>query len=230
MPVRTRVQAVDQIFKVLLDRTANPAAMSRQLASIAKTKAREAQAQNEKVTGQPSPYETIVDGRRGAQEESVLPEGRIIHEFSVGLKAEIIRNVYDMIQRHAPKLTGRYAQSVRIYADGAEVSDPSAAVNAEYVVLVSTVAYGRKIEKGQSPQAPAGVFHVAADEAAKRYGNVAAVKFTYASPTGGDTHLERWASGKDGGRLYRSTKKRKRNLSRQGDKDRRNPAVSIRFR
>lgn len=226
MGVRTRTTSIERTFKVLIDKRLDPEARSRRLAAVAREGLAAAQAQNAAVMGSVPAHETIVDGRPGAAEDSVAPDGIIVHEFTAALRAEVLRWLQATLRANAPALSGRFAESIAIYADGGMVDSPEAAAapEVEEVVFVSTVAYARKLEKGRSPQAPNGVFEAAAVMAARRFGNHAAFKFTFVAPLGGDTHLERWASGRSavGGR--------RRSPRRQALKDRRNPAIIVRWR
>lgn len=239
MVVRVRVGLISQTVRVAMERGLSAEAMSERLARVARRKAAEAAARNAAVMGRAVLYETVVDGVKGASEDAVKPDGVILHEFAGALWIEALRWMHEQIQAAAPVKSGRYRENIRIYADGAEVATVEAAAAATDVIFASTVAYARKIEGSKIPgypksplsaQAPDGVFHAVAFLAAGRFGNAAAIKFTLADPEGGSNHLEQWAAGKSGARFYRGTKKRRRNLSRQGTRDRRVPAIIVRRR
>ena len=90
---------------------------------------------------------------------------------------------------HSPRLTGHYASSHVLFADGAETSVNNPAPAEEYV-FVNTTPYARKLEgtKGRppsSPQAPDGVYQAVAT-LARKFSNVAKVTFSYRTVAGGE--------------------------------------------
>jgi hypothetical protein len=77
--------------------------------------------------------------------------------------------------------------------------------------------------------APNGVFQVVAEVASKRFSRMASIRFSFASPLGGGTHLEQWAGGtKQGSR--RVPRGSNRGEAARGDWNRRQPAIRIRLR
>ncbi len=225
--VRTRIDALDRDISLIIAEELSPEAQSRQVAAMARQLRDEAVATNRALTGEEPTWTTIVDGRAGATEDTVKVPGRIDYEFDAG--ADVVSYVVGLIVKTAPKLSGRYAKSVAIYADGVEVETAQAASDAEEIVVVSTVAYARKIESGRKGYAPGGVFEGAAAMAMSRYGNMASIKLTFASPLGGGTHLEAWAS------KTKQTRKRFKGGAGKAEANRnawnrRNPAIQIRMR
>lgn len=224
--VRTRIDALDRDVSLIIDEELSPEAQSRQVAAMARQLRDEAAATNRALTGQESTWTTIVDGKAGATEETVKVPGRIDYDFDAG--SDVVSFVVGLIAKTAPKRSGRYAKSLAIYADGVEVETVGGTLDAEEIIVVSTVAYARKIERGRKGYAPGGVFEGVAAMAMSRYGNMASIKFTFAAPLGGGTHLEAWAS------KTKQTRKRfsggsKAEASRTAW-NRRNPAILIRMR
>jgi len=225
--VRTRIDALDRDISLIIAEELSPEAQSRQVAAMARQLRDEAVATNRALTGEEPTWTIIVDGRAGAAEETVKVPGRIDYEFDAG--ADVVAYVVGLIAKTAPKRSGRYAKSVALYADSVEVETPLAAADAEEVIVVSTVAYARKIERGLKGYAPGAIFEGVAAMAMSRYGNMASIKFTFAAPLGGGTHLEAWAS------KTKQTRKRfkggagKAEASRNAW-NRRNPAIQIRMR
>lgn len=224
--VKSRIDALDRDVSLIIDEELSPEAQSRQVAAMARQLRDEAAATNRALTGQEPAWTTYVDGRAGASEESVKVPGRIDYDFDAG--SDVVSYVVELIAKTAPKRSGRYAKSVAIYADGVEVETPGAASDAEEIIVVSTVAYARKIESGRKGYAPGGVFEGVAAMAMSRYGNMASIKFTFAAPLGGGTHLEAWAS---------KTKQTRTRFHGGGKAEagrnawnRRNPAILIRMR
>ncbi|MFG1349092.1 hypothetical protein [Xanthobacter autotrophicus] len=179
MAVRTRVDPIDRSFIVDLSEGEAGAGQSKVFADFAREAIAEASEQNRAATGTDVPYETFVDGRRGAPLESVKPDGTIVAVFD--LMDDLFEWIGDMLVQNSPVLTGDYANSHIFFADGVEVS-PGAVVPpaAEYVFL-NLQPYARKIERGLSPQAPDGVYEAVAAMARRRFGGVANIKFSFRS-------------------------------------------------
>ena len=231
--------SVDWTRQVLVNGAMSPKAVSAFVAKTARQALAEAQALNESVLGHVPPHTTWVDGNEGAAEETVKPDGRIIHEFNTGLRVEILDWIMEQLRDTAPVKSGRFRDAMQIFADWTLVDDFAMAANADEIVIVSTVAYARKIEGARdangktrrgplSPQAPNGVFEAVSAVASARFGNIAKIKFTFAAPLSRGTHLDEWASGtkQTRKRFTPETPDRKR---RRGEWNRRNPAISIRF-
>lgn len=173
-----RATAFSRDLQVLVDRTLSPKARSAAIADMARSVLREGQAQNQSALGSVPRHETFVDRVKSAPLENVNPDrGVIVFEFELGL------DVFDYIGRllvlHSPILTGEYQRSHRLYADGAEVAAYSPSVQAEEWVFTTALPFARKIERGSSDQAPDGVYEAVAAMASRRFGNLAAIKFTY---------------------------------------------------
>ncbi|MCM5556285.1 hypothetical protein [Pleomorphomonas sp. JP5] len=224
--VRTRIDALDRDVSLIIDEELSPEAQSRHVAAMARQLRDEAAATNRALTGQEPTWTTTVDGRAGATEETVKVPGRIDYDFDAG--SDVVAYVVGLIAKTAPKRSGRYAKSLAVYADGVEVERVGGTLDAEEIIVVSTVAYARKIERGRKGYAPGGVFEGVAAMAMSRYGNMASIKFTFASPLGGGTHLEAWAS---------KTKQTRKRFQGGGKAEagriawnRRNPAILIRMR
>lgn len=202
--------------------------MAGALAAFARDEIQAAERQNETALGRAVSHETAVDGVRGAGLAQVKARSTIVATFDLG--SDVVTWVYQEAVRHAPIVSGAFRRSIKIFADGAEVSGPDAvSPNADEIVITSVAPYARKLEGGagkkhMSAQAPDGVFEAVAAMASKRYGNQARIRFSYRSPTGGASGLETWARGnaakRDGGAAQR----------RQYQRNTRQPAIIIRFR
>jgi hypothetical protein len=86
-------------------------------------------------------------------------------------------------------------------------------------VFVNVQPYARKIERGESPSAPEGVYEAVATLARQRFGNVARIRFEYRVPVGGGTALEAWAG--------RTGQRRRAGRQRSSEWNRRQPAIVI---
>lgn len=181
MAVRARVEPLERDLEVLFPDTFSPAARSKGLADFARGALTEAQEINRRALGRAPGHETFVDGRAGADENTVKPDGVIVYEFE--LFDEAFAWIEEMLILHSPSRSGRYAKSHIFFADGVE-ADPSAPPPAVDYAFVNRQPYARKIERGHSKQAPNGVYEVVASMAQRRFGNMLRVRFTYRGVVG----------------------------------------------
>jgi hypothetical protein len=187
MALKTRVQPIGRDFELFLSESLGPKARSVMLAEFAAETIAEAAAQNKAVLGAVPPYEVFVDGREGAPLASVKPDGTIRAEFQ--LVNEALTWIYEQLEIHSPRLTGHYASSHVLFADGQEVS-PTNPPPAEEYVFINTTPYARKIEgmktrPPSSPQAPDGVYQAVAT-LARKFSNIAKITFSYRTVAGGE--------------------------------------------
>jgi len=198
-----RITPVRRDFDVMLKQGIGDKAQSAILAKFALEKIEEAKAQNKQALGVVPPYKIYVDGRQGAPLESVKPNGTIRVEFQ--LVTEALAWIFEQLQKHSPVLTGRYANSHELFADGAQVDNPNAAPPAEEYVFLNTQPYARKIEgdlsrEPSSKQAPEGVYEAVATLAQQKFGKIGKIRFSYRTPIGGQI-----AGGRVGDRSTRRT-------------------------
>jgi hypothetical protein len=184
MAVTARIQRTGKDISVLVNEALSPKAQSKAIAGFAREKLAEAEQQNRRAIGRVPEHQTIVDGRREAPLDAVKPDGVIVFEFE--LVTELLGWIAGQLRTHSPSLTGRYAASHKLFADGAEVDANNPPAAEVYEFLPVGIPYARKIERGLSPQAPDGVYQVVAELAAKRFGNQANIQFTYTSVAGSD--------------------------------------------
>jgi len=217
MALRVRITPIRRDLEVMFNQGIGDKAQSAILAAFAAEKIEEAKQQNKQVLGVVPSYDVFVDGQEGAPLTSVKPDGVIRVEFQ--LVNEALAWISTQLQIHSPVLTGQYAKSHQLFADGVDTENPNAAPPAEEYVFLNTQPYARKIEgyRGlagvvhrapSSPQAPDGVYQAVATLAQRRFGNVAKITFSYRTAIGGDI-----IGGKE------------------GDRSRlRNPAIIVRLR
>ena len=134
--------------------------------------AREAQARAEAVYraqyGRVPETEILVDGRAASGLDGLNADrGEVIFRDRVARANEALAWIYAQIVAHSPVLTGRYASEHVLLADGAK-ADPSNPPPADRYVFMNLAPYARKIERGQSPRAPGGVYQAVAVLAACR--------------------------------------------------------------
>lgn len=185
----TRIRTTDRSIDVIIARHLSPEARAAKLAAFAKEKLAEAQAGHRTARGTVPPHETVVDRRRGALVESVKPDGEIVFEFE--LIRTVLVTIADMLAQASPVLTGEYRRSHILFADGKETTPGAAPAAAEEFAFVNVAPYARRIEAGISKAAPEGVMQAVADTAAKRFGNIARVRFTFRSVTSSRAKADR---------------------------------------
>ena len=181
--IRTKVEAIDRDIDLILSQDLSPAARSKTLADFAQQAIGEAEANNRRILGR-DPIKTIyVDGREGGALLSVKPDGEIVAEFDVF--SDTLAWIGDQLETHSPKKSGRYSKSHTLFADGREVPLGMAVPLADEYVFLNLLPYSRKIELGQSSQAPDGVYQVVAALARRRFSNVARISFSYRTAMSG---------------------------------------------
>jgi len=183
MKLQTRVQPIARDLELMMKDGLGDKARSAMLAAFAAETIEEASAQNKQVLGVVPPHEIFVDGREGAPLASVKPDGVIRAEYQ--LVNEALAWISTQLQLHSPVLSGRYAKSHELFADGVDTENPNLAPPAEEYVFINIQPYARKIERGQSSQAPDGVYQAVATLARRRFGNVAKIDFSYRTAIGG---------------------------------------------
>jgi hypothetical protein len=154
------------------------------LAAFALDAINDAAQQNKQALGAVPPYDIYVDGQEGAQLTSVKPDGVIRAEFH--LIGEALAWIATQLETHSPVLTGRYAKSHELFADGTQTDNPNNPPPADEYVFTNIQPYARKIERGKSSQAPDGVYQAVATLAQRRFGNVAKITFSYRTVISGE--------------------------------------------
>lgn len=226
--VSSRIEPIDRTIELMLSPLKDPKERSAQFAAFAAEQIAEVSKHNDGIAGRHIDYTVAVDGSQGKPLASVKPDGMIVAEWAGGLQGGVIDWIYDRIVQVSPTLSGRYARSHVIWADGIEMTEPDPTKEADEWVITTTVPYARKIEgmSGKRPplseQAPHGVYQVVVEEARARFGNMAAIKFTARAVQGG--MLSEWAARtKMSAKGHASERHRQDWLSRQ-------PAIVISFR
>ena len=180
MAVSVRVEPIDKDIDLIFKQDLSPEARSSTLANFARQALIEAEEVNLSALGHIPLHETFVDGRAGANEDSVRPDGEIAYAFNI--LEDLFAWIGEQLVIHSPVLTGQFAASFKFFADGIEIDPTMPAPQAAEYVFLNVQPYARKIERGESPQAPDGVFQAVAALAQRRFGNVARVRFSWRSP------------------------------------------------
>lgn len=136
-------------------------------------------------SGQASPiFETFVNNRAGANEESVIAPGPILYVFSWW--PEIIEFALEFLQRRSPVRSGRFRDSwFAMVGETAVTAYEGIPVGAE-VVVTNTQPYARKIEVGHMRMSvPHGVVEDGRQAVQRQYGKILEVKKTFVTLPGG---------------------------------------------
>jgi hypothetical protein len=223
MVISTRLDPIDRDIDLIVSSELSPKAQSERIAAYAREQLADAQNTNRGALGYLPPHRTYVDARANAPLESVRPNGGIIL-FEFELVETMLSVIAEMLRRGSPVRSGLYQSSHALFADGTEVEAGSRPPDASEYAFINTQPYARKIERGLSPQAPEGVYHVVAELAAKRYGNIALVRFGFRSlPAGAIGGWARTDSARRMGRRIRGG-----DPAKQHDWLTRQPAVIVR--
>lgn len=121
-----------------------PAARSRLLAEHAR-RARDALIAQGRAAPQ---FITYVDGRQGAAEESVRPDGAIRYVFSTAARAAAFAKAY--VEGASPVLSGQFRRSWIVVVNGTRWAGDLATIPPGAVVhIVNTSPYARRLEVGK---------------------------------------------------------------------------------
>jgi hypothetical protein len=228
--VRLKLDPIQREVSLLFPFDLSDAGKSQTLAEFAQRQIEEVDTANYRVVGHRIPYDVWVDGREGAALASVKPMGRIEAEWT--FYEDLLLWIDQQLIAHSPvgrppkdAHPGLYMQSHELTADGRLVDRAQPMPMAEEYVFVNTQPYARKIEgtgnrAPQSLQAPYGVYEVVATLAARRFGNLARIRYGFRSPLFGS--LMEWA-----GRTRLQPKGRRRTGSSRQDWLTRQPAVIV---
>lgn len=183
-----RLRPVSEQFKIAREGT---------LEQIQKTIVRVAKTENARIMAtdpRPSSFTRTVDGKVGALEEAVKPDGVIIYVYQ--RLDEVVAFALETLQKLSPVHSGRYRAGHIILVNGHSVEEMPSLKPSDDVAISNVVPYARKIEMGMMTMLVSGTDHVyqqAEQIVNARFGNLVKTRFTYRNLSGGDTHLERWA-------------------------------------
>jgi hypothetical protein len=199
----SKIEPLERDIDLLIRQDLSPQARSEVLASFARETLAEAKATNTQALGRVPPHQTFVDGRVGADENTVRPDGTIVYEFD--LIEEVFAWIADQLMQHSPvgsgkdKHPGLYKRSHIFYADDVEADPLHPPANIKTGTFVNAVPYARKIERGDSPQSSDGVYEVVSALANRRFGNLVRAYFGYRTAVGGSV-VKGLAGNKSAGR------------------------------
>ena len=159
MPITTRIEPIDRDIAIMLDETLSPKAQSAAFAEFARAAEQDATAANKAALGYVPLHRTLVDGSEGS-EDNVRPDGIIVYEFA--LLDDLFAWIDQALIAHSPVKYGRYDRSNVLFADGVAVDPLGDVQQASEYFFANTQPYARKIEAGESPQYPHGVYEATA--------------------------------------------------------------------
>lgn len=183
-----RLDPISRDIALMLDEEMSAVAQEAFLAAAAQDALTDAQETNRQALGYVPEHETFIDGAKRQALTGITAKSSVLFEFK--LLTDIIEWVDTQLILHSPVKSERYARSHVWFADDVEF-DPQSTPPAEGYVVLNAQPYARKIERGQSNQAPDGVYQSVATIAKRRFGNVAYVGFGYRSFPGGA--VGKWA-------------------------------------
>lgn len=229
MATRVKIKPFNVNFKYVAPKLFTREAQDQLFAEFAQDRIDDAKDQNAKVLGHVPPYTVSVDGRLGAPLNSAKPNGLgVFVEFELSFEA--LEWIGDMLERFSPVGTppkdrhpGLYKRSHVMIADGVAVDDFKIPPTATRLTFTNIQPYARKIERGLSSQRPDGVYQAVALLAARKFSNIAKIRFGYETPLFGA--IDTWASSPAGAAWARA----KRRGSSKGHAEwlRRQPAVIV---
>ncbi|MCA0032761.1 hypothetical protein [Mesorhizobium sp. B263B2A] len=125
----------------------------------------------------PTSFKRVVDGRLGAPEEAVKPNGVIVY-FYPRLE-EVAQFAMETLYDLSPVLSGRYRNAHTLFVSGVAVPNLKNYKGGE-ITISNPEPYARKIEVGaMKMRVPPHVYERAVKIVRARFGNVAKIGFTY---------------------------------------------------
>ena len=174
-------RSVARNIRLFRDQALSPAAQSARLAAVA-IKARDQAVHSGDA---PPHWVTIVDGRQGAPETSVQPDGFILYKFNVmGLAAQA---ALQLCRDRSPVRSGRYRDSWMVVVDGRpwteDVADIPEGVS---VMIVNPQPYARKIDTGamKNMSVPPGIVDAVRKLVQRKFPTVNAARAFITIPSG----------------------------------------------
>jgi hypothetical protein len=158
--------SVVKTVRLFADAALGPEARSRHLATRAR------QERDDVIrAGRAAPsWSVTVDGRPGASEDTVKPDGVIYYQFSN--IAEVIGFVAGFITARSPRKTGEFSRSWRIGVDGHLAGADLTQIPARSeIMLVNIAPWSRKVDVGAMPgmRVPSGIVETTRQAAARKF-------------------------------------------------------------
>lgn len=169
----------------------------------------------------------IVDGRRGASYEAVRENGLIILQW--GYMREIATVALRRLRERAPERSGDYKRGLKLFVGDGEAALSAAGIpaTADFITVVATAPYSRRLEIGKAKDGSPFVVqvapHIVAETAkflASDYRGVASIRFSYEDVQGPAAGVARSAR-------TRATSRANRREARRQEVALRFPAIRI---
>lgn len=173
----------DGDLQSFIDDSFGAEAVSAIIAEEARQAITEAADINAAAEGRQVPYTTTVDGSPSDDFDHVRPDGQIVATFDL-LPSDMLEWISQQLFIHSPVRTGHYRASHRIFVDGVETALSAIARGVKEIVFADIAPYAPEIEphdgaRGESRQAPDGVYQAVAALARQRYGAIADIAFAF---------------------------------------------------
>jgi hypothetical protein len=230
MAVKVKITPFNRKFNYVAPKGFSREDQTLAFAEFAQERIDDAKAQNARVLGAVPPYTVSVDGMLGAPLTSAKPNNPLGVYVEFELVFEALSWIGEMLEQFSPvgkapkdKHPGLYKRSHVMIADGVAVDDGKIPPLAKRISFTNIQPYARKIERGLSPQRPDGVYQAVAVLAARKFSNLARIKFGYETPMFGAVH--EWASSPSGAAWARA--KRKGSSKGHAEWLRRQPAIIV---
>ncbi|GBR07492.1 hypothetical protein [Gluconobacter frateurii] len=173
-------RSVARNIRLFRDQALSPAAQSAYLARVA-INARDTAVRRGDA---PPHWTTNVDGRQGAPESSVRPDGFILYKFNVmGLAAKA---ALQLCKERSPVRSGRYRDSWVVVVEGKPWTDDVADVpEGKEVMIVNPQPYARKIDTGAMKMSvPPGIVEAVRQSIQRKFPTVNAARAFVTVPSG----------------------------------------------
>lgn len=167
-------------IQLLIDQNLSPEAVSRLFGQTARKIIEDQDTVNDRAAKRDVKYKTFVDGKASASLETA--KRVIVAEWQMIEAA--LRDIHVLLTDKSPVLKGVYKRSITLFADGVATPVDGDIAEADEYFFAATVPYARKIERGLSSLAPNGVFEAVAAVAAKRFGDMASIRFSFRTLSG----------------------------------------------
>lgn len=186
MPVKAKLTAYSNSFKLLVDSTLAPRARSETVAKFARTQIATADEINRRALGAVPPKKVTVNGRENEALINIPPDrGVIVAEYR--LVDDVLAWIMQTLRERSPVISGDYRKGHRLFADDTEVDADNPPLASRYAFF-NLVPYARKIEVGKTKSGRDFVIQVenkiyarTYQDAKAKFGNVAKITTGFAS-------------------------------------------------
>lgn len=175
-----RIASTGQTFRIAAQKTME--ATHRILVATAKREHAKVMAADPR----PASFTRIVDGRQGAREEEVRPDGIIVYRYP--RLEQVAQFAMEMLFDLSPVLSGAYRTAHTLFLNGQPAANLEGWKPGDEVSISNPLPYSRKIEIGSMKMRVPGtdmVYQQARRKVMARYGNLATIDFTYRAIIGG---------------------------------------------